>query len=129
MARSSCPHSLAKQVSTLYWYELKANTREANDLWQRIATAEPNFAKKFLADSYSCTEQLHRLIARHAPSLVQRDRDGASKGNGKGNGKGKGALAKPNARAGSTKGSGKGGSKGGGKGLTASTLQMGPTLL
>ena len=119
MARDNCPASFAKQVTVFYDTNVKSNTVEASDLWRRLVSAEPNFGKKFLADSYSCSEQLHRLIARLAPTLVRRDQNGV-----KGKGKGKGALAKPNARAGPTKGSGKGGSKGGGKGASFASLKI-----
>ena len=81
---------------------------ETHDLWDEFAAAEPNFAKKFTADSAGCSEQLHRLVARLAPALVPRDREAVTNGKGKG----KGERAKPNARAGPTKGSGKGGGKG-----------------
>ena len=43
-----------------------------------FAAAEPNFAKKFTADSSACSAQLHRLVARLAPALAPCDEEAVS---------------------------------------------------
>ena len=120
------PASFAPQVTAFFATNLKPNMSETHALWAKVVAAEPGLAKRFAADSHSCSEQLLHLVARLSPALILRDgscadawrtvtRNGKhnKKGGGKGNGPAK-TFAQPNARASPTKGSGKGGNKGGG---------------
>ena len=70
---TGAPASFSRQVTFFYETDLKPNEPRSHALWQRLIDAKPNFGKKFLADSFSCTPQLHRLLARLAPTLVCHD--------------------------------------------------------